>query len=151
MVARKIARVLATDWGLPIVKVLANLRGIANLTPGPPSPAIRLLVTILAGAGPLRSFAARDAAGIAFIALGAALIARRLAGDDLILGIVNFVIRPKPEVFDKASAATYAVTTPVVDRHVDKLTLCVGRWTAERRLGGNIARPDRFYDRLENR
>src|SRR5262249_62200135 len=107
-----------------------------------------MLVTTASRAGPLGSF---TAAGIAFITLGAAVVVRRLAGDDLILRIVNLVVRPDPEVFDKATAAAQAVAALVVDRDGDGLMLCLGRWTAQRRLGSNLVRPDRFYDRLENR
>ena len=86
-------------------------------------------------------FVARNAAGIAFIALDAPLIVRRSAGDDLILGIVNLVIRPEPEMFDKAMAAAHAIATLVVDRNLDKATLRLGRRAAEWCFGGNFARP----------
>jgi hypothetical protein len=69
----------------------------------------------------------------------------------LILRVGNFVIRTKPEVFDKAMAAAHVVTALVVDRYVDKAALCLGRWAAERHFGSNLARPDRLDDRFENR
>jgi hypothetical protein len=133
MIAPEITRVLAA---LPIVIVVAILRV-------PRSPAFRLLAAIPARAGPLRSVVALNAA------LGAALIVRRLAENHLILRVVNFVIRTKPEVFDKAMAAAHTVTALVIDRYVDKAALCLGRWAAERHFGSNLARPDRLDDRFE--
>src|SRR6516225_8426982 len=116
---------------------------VAILVPGPCSPTFGWRA-----AAPARGL---DAAGAAFVALAAFLFVRRLAGDDLILRVVNLIILAKPEVLDKASAAADAVAAAVIDRQVDELAACLGRGAAERRLGRDLARPYRLDDRFENR
>ena len=104
---------------------------VAILVPGPCSPTFGWRA-----AAPARGL---DAAGAAFVALAAFLFVRRLAGDDLILRVVNLIVLAKPEVFDKASAAADAVAAAVIDGHVNEPMLYLRRGAAQRRLGNNLA------------
>jgi len=116
MVARKITRVLAADWLLPIIIVAASLRIVASLTLGTRSPTFRLLGIIPARPGPAIALAGLNGPHTAFTVLGAALIVGRMARHELVLRIVNLIVRSTPEVFHKPSAATQAITARVVNR-----------------------------------
>ena len=116
MVARKITRVRAADWLLPIIIVAASLRIVPSLTLGTRSPTFRLLGIIPARPGPAIALAGLNGPHTAFTVLAAALIVGRMARHELVLRIVNLIVRSTPEVFHKPSAATQAITARVVNR-----------------------------------
>ncbi len=67
-----------------------------------------------------------------------------------ILARVDLSVCIKPEMLDEA-AAGLALAGRIVDRQIDEVGLRVERRSAERRLRGDILRPDRVEDRLEDR